>query len=243
MNTNTTVPRLAAEIEANHNRQIEETRHYIMRGRLPTWNENERRESDNGIRRYSTARRWEQYQAGEITREKAVELATARATKQIEKATAEKLEKLDAVAAADPLVDASISVTWARSRVWGYNPTAEVWPGYTTGRASGCGYDKESAAVAEALNNNPAALRVLYDLAEKALEAGKSARISTTCTGYNWRGAICYGCGYSVLPYFEGGVGVSCFWEAFRLAGYTVRTAGSGRLFDCYTITREEAAQ
>lgn len=237
---NTTFPHLAQEIHANHERQIEETRHYIAHGWMPTWNENERHESDNGIRRYSTARRWEQYQAGEITREKAVEFATRRAEKQTEKETAAKLARLETVAAADPLRDASVSVTWARSRVWGYNPTAEVWPGYATGHASGCGYDKQSAAVAEALNATPSALRVLYTLAEKALEEGKSGRSATACTGYNWTAAICYGCGYSVLPHFEGGVGVSCFWEAFSRAGYTVRTAGSGRLFDCYTITREE---
>lgn len=55
-----------------------------------------------------------------------------------------------------------ISVNWHKSYMWGANPRAEVWAGlagvrhdYTTGDASGCGYDKESAAVDQALKANP----------------------------------------------------------------------------------------
>lgn len=55
-----------------------------------------------------------------------------------------------------------INVDWHRSRMWGSNPRAEVWANlagirgdYTTGTVSGCGYDKESAAVNLALKDNP----------------------------------------------------------------------------------------
>lgn len=51
-----------------------------------------------------------------------------------------------------------INVDWHRSRMWGSNPRAEVWANlagirgdYTNGTVSGCGYDKESAAVDLAL--------------------------------------------------------------------------------------------
>jgi hypothetical protein len=37
-----------------------------------------------------------------------------------------------------------------RSRTWGSNPNVQHY-GITIGRASGCGYDKESAALADAL--------------------------------------------------------------------------------------------
>lgn len=55
-----------------------------------------------------------------------------------------------------------INVDWHRSRMWGSNPRAEVWANLrgvrsdcTNGTASGCGYDKESAAVDSALEDNP----------------------------------------------------------------------------------------
>lgn len=55
-----------------------------------------------------------------------------------------------------------INVDWYRSRMWGSNPRAEVCASlagvrsdYTNGTVSGCGYDKESAAVDLALKDNP----------------------------------------------------------------------------------------
>lgn len=56
----------------------------------------------------------------------------------------------------------SIAVEYKRSRTWGWNPTATVTASLdgvrtdtTTGMASGCGYDKLSAAVCEAFSENP----------------------------------------------------------------------------------------
>lgn len=63
----------------------ENRRFFILNGYIPTWAEEHRGDLDRGLKQYSTARRWEQYKAGEITREKAVEFATKRALKKIEK--------------------------------------------------------------------------------------------------------------------------------------------------------------
>lgn len=56
----------------------------------------------------------------------------------------------------------SIAVEYKRSRTWGWNPAATVTASLdgvrtdtTTGTASGCGYDKLSAAVCEAFSENP----------------------------------------------------------------------------------------
>lgn len=56
----------------------------------------------------------------------------------------------------------SIAVEYKRSRTWGWNPTAMVTASLdgvrtdtTTGTASGCGYDKLSAAVCGAFSRNP----------------------------------------------------------------------------------------
>ena len=57
----------AAYLE-DRERQREKNAFFIEHGYLKEWNEQERKESDKGIERYSTATRWEQYQAGRIDR-------------------------------------------------------------------------------------------------------------------------------------------------------------------------------
>lgn len=234
-----TFPRLLAEINANYDRLTADTFHYIRLGWFPSWANEHHNDPDRGLKQHSTARRWEQYKAGEITREKAIELAERRAVNEIEKSRVGKIASLEAAANAPRISSASVTVEWAKSRTWGANPTAELLnmgDGRTVGHASGCGYDKESAAIAEAMNASPAALRILYELGEAALERGESPRSTSACSGYHWGGCIGYGAGYSVLPYWEGGVGSSCFWDILKKAGYTVRHAGSGKMFDCYTF-------
>lgn len=56
----------------------------------------------------------------------------------------------------------SINIDYKRNRTWGWNPTATVTASLdgvrtdtTTGMASGCGYDKLSAAVCYAFRENP----------------------------------------------------------------------------------------
>lgn len=217
---------------AEQEKRLSEALEYIENGFCESWRADEKIKSDNGIRRYSTDLRWKQYTDGEISREKAVALATARAKKAAEKRIAEALEKIESVAAAGDLEEVTVSVEWAKSRLWGYNPTATVctFPAgrRSVGRASGCGYDKESAAIAAALNDQKSVLKVLYSMAESAIEAGKS-----------YRDFIGYGSGYSAIPYFEGGVGSSCFWSIFDRAGYRARSTGSGKTFDCWTITKK----
>lgn len=52
--------------------------------------------------------------------------------------------------------DNLIEIVWKKNRTWGLNPHATVTLDgvTTTGRASGCGYDKASAAVVAALSKN-----------------------------------------------------------------------------------------
>lgn len=70
-------------------------------------------------------------------------------------------DRLEAADNAGKLIEMEISVNWVRSKTWGSNPHAEcrilfedaeygTRSAYSEGRASGCGYDKRSAAVQEA---------------------------------------------------------------------------------------------
>lgn len=74
-----------------------------------------------------------------------------------EKAWLDRIERADK---GGKVTAIHISVDWKKSRTWGSNPTAEVWFHYEGGNAyaksasiGGCGFDKRSAAVSEALSN------------------------------------------------------------------------------------------
>ena len=128
----------------------------------------------------------------------------------------------------EPLENASIVVEWKRSAMWGSNPTATVIANYDTnhatkGRASGCGYDKESAAIATAINASPSIMRVLYEHAEN----GGSFPYSV----YTYAG----------LPYFGGGCGVSCFRNVFEGCGYEWRDLVHRKTFHSYIMTPANA--
>lgn len=233
-------PALRQAIEAEAVRRVADRRFYIENGFMPSWAEEYRQKPDCGLEQYSTPAKWEAYQNGSMSREKAVEIAVKRGTREIMKWKETQISKLHTAAAAPDLGFLSVSVECARSRTWGANPTAtaRTSDGVFTGHASGCGYDKESAAVAEALNKSPAVLRVLYTAAEAALQSGKSY------TRFNngnvcWGDVLGYGSGYAILPYFEGGVGVSCFWSILKGCGYVCQCTGSGKWFDSYTAEKK----
>ena len=197
-------------------------------------------DTDSGIRREATAHTWEQYQRGEIDRDKAIERATRRALREIDKRTAGYVAQLDAAEAAPDIYSIDISVEWHKSRTWGHNPSVKAYGSISTyGSASGCGYDKESAAVAEALNSDPAIMKILYSIKENGLRDGQTSASAETCTGHDNRTICGYGAGYSVVPYFEGGVGVNCFWNILKKAGYTVKEH-HGKTSDFYDVTLTE---
>lgn len=217
-------------------------RFFIENGYCESWCENEKKASDDGLRRYSTETRWNQYTSGKIDRKMAVALAVKRMKKAIDNEIAEKLAHLDRVAAAPDITSIYVNVEYKRSSVWGYNPAVEVATSHDTsvftGHASGCGYDKESAAVASAFNSSPAILKVLYTLKENALAAGESDYSKTACTRIDNRNIVGHGAGYSVIPYFEGGVGVGCFWDILKKAGFATR-CNYGKHENIYRIYKE----
>ena len=143
-----------------------------------------------------------------------------------EKNRARYLEKLDRAEAAEPLNSATIVVDWTRSRTWGWNPTATVtcnsdYNRQTKDSASGCGYDKESAAICGAFNANPSIMRALYEHAEQGRKFPYSVNT------------------YAGIPYFDGGCGVSCNYSVFKAMGYKFTDIAHSRTgADVYSITR-----
>ena len=135
--------------------------------------------------------------------------------------------ELKQIEAAADISQINIVVEWKKSAMWGSNPTANVqisFKGGTCktyiGKASGCGYDKESAAIGQALNACQSMQKALIIASEKeALPYGAVV---------NEYGAS-----------FSGGSGVSSFRNVFEFMGFTWECCATGKSFDAYRIIRE----
>lgn len=226
------------EVRESYKEKGKNIRFYIHHGYMASWADEYKKESDEGIRKYSTDYRWKQYQGGKISREKAVEYAVVRALKKLEKELWTDLERLEAIENAKIPSFISIRTEWVKSRTWGNNHHTEIHvqnEGYFEGRASGCGYDKESAAFASAAKGSFALKKILCELKESALKEGKSDKSKTTCTGIDNQEVCGYGAGYNPIPAFEGGVGMNSIISIFRKYGYNV-VESHGKRYDSYEL-------
>lgn len=168
--------------------------------------------SDIALCEMLTDNQWDKYTSGTLTREKALELARKKAAREAKKRADRYRERLTAAEEANLPADLLLVIRWVRNSTWGWNPHAELYVGGETftGRASGCGYDKASAAMAEALNACPAIMRALYEKEEERPD------------GVTLREWIGYGSGYGILPAFEGGVGVRALCDVLTACGLSV---------------------
>jgi len=148
------------------------------------------------------------------------------------KAIDSELLQLQTIEKAGDIESVTVSVEWKPSRMWGNNPTAEGrfygsdgFNSYKSGSISGCGFDKGSTAVADVLNQSNALLKALYMVKEQNINT-----INRDLFGY--------GSGYGIKPYFEGGVGVSCYNAIFNKIGFNFNCTASGKRFDVYSVSR-----
>ena len=123
-----------------------------------------------------------------------------------------------------------VNVQWKRNRTWGMNPHAEVTvrgggvTEYGSGKASGCGYDKESTAVAEALNQCTMFLNVVLTCARKDEAEGKRT----------------YGYYFDASGVFlDGGVGMNTVEAVLERGGLKLTHRLSGKSYDTYIFDRK----
>ena len=139
-------------------------------------------------------------------------------------------ERLEAADKAGKLIEINISVNWNRSRVWGSNPHAEcriyfedaeygTRSAFSEGRASGCGYDKRSAAVQEAFSFKVSKKHSLA-YSKKDLELARASfdRFVIEHGEDLWKE---YAIDRTPMPHFNiSGKGMSTFTGLFRRIGY-----------------------
>lgn len=230
------------EVRESYKEEGKNIRFYIHHGYMTSWADEYKKESDEGIKKYSTDYRWSQYKDGKISREKAVEYAVVRALKKLEKELWADLERLEAIENAKIPSFIAIKTEWVNSRTWGANPHTSVYvqgEGSFEGRASGCGYDKESSAFASAAKGSYALKKIMCEMKEKALADGISDGSKTSCTNIDNRNVVGYGAGYEPIPYFEGGVGMNSIISIFRKYGYKV-VESHGKKYDSYELELAE---
>lgn len=135
---------------------------------------------------------------------------------KIVKGLKRELKKIDTIETAEKPDSFVIWVDWKKSRTWGANPHTELIVNGDTyrGKATGCGYDKESAAIAEVLNLCPGTLKILYETKNAALAGDENISNEK---------AIWWGAGYGALPYYERGVGVASIVTILEKCGYVVK--------------------
>jgi len=120
-----------------------------------------------------------------------------------------------------------ISVEWKKSYMWGKNPRCETNTGFKGSSVGGCGYDKLSTSVKEALNNDERILKLLY--------IKKNENIKTV------NGVLFgYGSGYGILPYFEGGVGVGCYPKICESIGLKFERIVNTNNTDVFIIEKKD---
>lgn len=148
--------------------------------------------------------------------------------KQDAKNIENQLSRLKTVSNAPDLISIVFNVEWKKSRMWGSTPrceakerTSDMYNYYDSGSIGGCGYDKESTAIANAANQSNSFLKALYLIKEQ----------HPTVKNHELFG---YGSGYGILPSLEGGVGVSCYPKIFEKIGFAWSNVGSGKSFDVY---------
>lgn len=159
-----------------------------------------------------------------------------RMVKASEKSLNKELERIDTVSNADDVVSVTINVEWTKGGTYGAQAvaTAEVrykggeYAKYYGQRTSGYGYDKESTAIASALNQSNGLLKAMYRIKNSSIHVHSQNR-----------NLIGYGSGYGTLPYFEGGVGVTCMYRICDNINLKFKSIAFGKLFNVYSITKK----
>lgn len=137
-----------------------------------------------------------------------------------------------------------IDVTWKKNRTWGANPTAEVWADEYLGLSrsvGGCGYDKESTAIAEPFNRSKAMAKIAI-IAKYICSTYKNLSFEQK-KDLDIIGCYEYGVRFSIHHtngiYWEGGVGASSFMNCIKTAGYKMDIDVHPKYFDFYSLSKK----
>lgn len=146
------------------------------------------------------------------------------------------MKAIDQVSGAGIPIDGTVKIDWQNSQKNGYSPRATITYTYVgrdgkrhkgsvkSKRITEGGYDRRSAAIADALNNSPEFSRLIYDAREQGVDAGQGADLSR---------------GRSVLPVYTGESGSEAQEKTLRRLGYDIDTVSSSGRDEVVSIRRK----
>lgn len=181
-----------------------------------------------------TKLRKQQLKNDEISLQKIKEIIIKKATKESDKKLDEKIENITAIMESKKEIKEIIStVTWTKNRTWGSNPNCEskviftdgTCKYYISGSISGCGYDKESTAIAKSLNQ-------CKELLKEVINYNPKQERYSEILGYGISS-------FKYVPRFDGGVGTSCFLRIFEKMNYDAKNIVSTSSVDVYQFTKK----
>ena len=167
--------------------------------------------------------------------------------KMLNKASNEFLKKLKYVEILEltqPAKEIEIDVDYTRGGVYGcqakakiYVKNADGWDSVESGRTSGCGYDKESTATAQALNHFKSIFTIIAEKLEKLPQKEIKAYLTRKKSGREFVG---YGFDFygGTLGSFSGGVGYSCHDSIILALGFKNDCRHCGTYNNYYKYTR-----
>lgn len=177
--------------------------------------ENIENENMNILNFYTTNLRQEQYKEGKISIDKFKACAKTKMLKETKKQLDKELKELEKVENNHKIFDNLYIQISSKKTNMGYQFKATLSDGFETiegNYTGGWGYDKLSSAISEVLNEYLPLKELLYNYKEKYLFENKLLQA-------NNHEIFGYGAGYGILPYFEGGVGVSSYYKIFNSIG------------------------
>lgn len=157
--------------------------------------------------------------------EKLIAFLRAKITRQESKRLTNALTYLETIEKAEIGKAYKFEVEWVKNSTWGLNPRVTMFGGraVTRGSASGCGYDKRSSAISQAMRASDEIMKLIY-LAwgdSKELPHG----ISRDCYGF---------------PCLGGAFGESTYIDIFKKVGFSWKQEYSGKYEEMFTLEKEE---
>ena len=158
-----------------------------------------------------------------------------RLNKKTEKKLAKIFKTINEHLHAGAVKSMTCSIEWGKSRTWGACPHGNYRNCYEYkeyGAITGCNYDKLSTLTAEMFNDDVYLIGLIAKYCIKKHINRDNIRTKLGC-GINM---------YEGIPYFEGGVGVSCHVSILKKIGFTVNFY-SGNHYNYIEVDRTKAIE
>lgn len=200
-------------------------------------NINEATELTWKIKEYITPLRIQHFNNGKISLNDIKKIALKKIEREYTKRLETELRKIESVENAPEFDGCTISIEWKRNRIWGLNPKATLYGSNRINGKSigGCGYDRKSTAFADVANQELSLLKFLYKTKEREIE---NSNMEITNEKLSSNKLLGYGAGYGTKPYFEGGVGVECYYSILEKCGLKMKQVVNDKYYDVFEISK-----